>query len=161
MNLARLKANPSSLPGLLHPQSSPGHRWKPHASSSQVKDLQLVLDSFPTTHIQSMSKSHQICLQNICRVPPLLVLCSCLCPWHRALPPGLLYRLGHCITVYLSTFTCFCSPHSSQHHHAAAKLLQLCLTLCDPIDGSPPGSPVPGILQARTLEWAVISFSNA
>ena len=43
----------------------------------------------------------------------------------------------------------------------AAKSLQLCLTLCDPIDGSPPGSSVPGILQARTLEWAAISFSNA
>jgi len=41
------------------------------------------------------------------------------------------------------------------------KLLQLCLTLCDPIDGSPPGSPVPGVLQARTLEWVTISFSNA
>ena len=44
---------------------------------------------------------------------------------------------------------------------AAAKLLQPCLTLCDPIAGSPPGSPVPGILQARTLEWVAISFSNA
>ena len=44
---------------------------------------------------------------------------------------------------------------------AAAKSLQLCLTLCDPIDGSPPGSPVPGILQARTLEWVAIAFSNA
>ena len=44
---------------------------------------------------------------------------------------------------------------------AAAKSLQSCLTLCDPIDGSPPGSPVLGILQARTLEWAAISFSNA
>ena len=44
---------------------------------------------------------------------------------------------------------------------AAAKSLQLCLTLCDPIDGSPPGSPIPGILQARTLEWVAISFSNA
>ena len=42
-----------------------------------------------------------------------------------------------------------------------AKSLQSCPTLCDPIDGSPPGSPVPGILQARTLEWAAISFSNA
>ena len=42
---------------------------------------------------------------------------------------------------------------------AAAEPLQLCLTLCDPIDGSPPGSPVPGILQARTLEWVAISFS--
>ena len=45
--------------------------------------------------------------------------------------------------------------------HAAAKLLQSCPTLCDPIDGSPPGSPVPGILQARTLEWVAISSSNA
>ena len=46
-------------------------------------------------------------------------------------------------------------------HAAAAKSLQSCLTLCDPIDGSPPGSPVPGILQARTLVWVAISFSNA
>ena len=44
---------------------------------------------------------------------------------------------------------------------AAAKSLQSCPTLCDPTDGSPPGSPVPGILQARTLEWIAISFSNA
>ena len=44
---------------------------------------------------------------------------------------------------------------------AAAKSLQSCLTLCDPIVGSPPGSPIPGILQARTLEWVAISFSNA
>ena len=44
---------------------------------------------------------------------------------------------------------------------AAAESLQSCPTLCNPIDGSPPGSPVPGILQARTLEWVAISFSNA
>ena len=44
---------------------------------------------------------------------------------------------------------------------AAAKSLQLCPTLCDPIDGSPPSYPIPGILQARTLEWVAISFSNA
>ena len=44
---------------------------------------------------------------------------------------------------------------------AAAKSLQSCPTLCDPIDGSPPGSSVPGILQARTLEWVAISFSSA
>ena len=44
---------------------------------------------------------------------------------------------------------------------AAATSLQSCPTLCDPIDGSPPGSPIPGILQARTLEWVAISFSNA
>ena len=50
---------------------------------------------------------------------------------------------------------------SSYHAAAAAKSLQSCPTLCDPIDGSPPGSPIPGILQARTLEWIAISFSNA
>ena len=44
---------------------------------------------------------------------------------------------------------------------AATKSLQSCLTLCDPIDGSPPDSPVPAILQARTLEWVAISFSGA
>ena len=49
----------------------------------------------------------------------------------------------------------------SESAAAAAKSLQSCLSLCDPIDGSPPGSPVPGILQARTLEWVAISFSNA
>ena len=44
---------------------------------------------------------------------------------------------------------------------AAAKSLQSCLTLCDPIDGSPPGSPIPGILRERILQWVAISFSNA
>ena len=58
------------------------------------------------------------------------------------------------------------TPGLPVHHQlpaaaAAAKLLQLFLTLCDPIDGRPRGSPVPGILQARTLEWVAISFSNA
>jgi len=44
---------------------------------------------------------------------------------------------------------------------AAVESLQSCPTLCDPIDGNPPGSPIPGILEARTLEWVTISFSNA
>ena len=56
------------------------------------------------------------------------------------------------------------APNPSQHQSlaaaAAAKSLQSCPTLCDPIDGSPSGSPVPGILQARTLEWVVIPFSE-
>ena len=52
-------------------------------------------------------------------------------------------------------------PSQRGHTAAAAKSLQWCPTLFDPIDGSPPGSPVPGILQARTLEWVAISFSNA
>ena len=46
------------------------------------------------------------------------------------------------------------------HMTSLAKLLQLCPTLCNPIDGSPPGFPIPGILQARTMEWVAISFSN-
>ena len=52
-------------------------------------------------------------------------------------------------------------PHSAAAAAAAAKLHQSCPTLCNPIDGSPPGSSVPGILWARTLEWVAISFSNA
>ena len=52
-------------------------------------------------------------------------------------------------------------PAAAAAAAAAAKSLQSCLTLCDPIDGSPPGTPVPGILQARTLELVAISFSNA
>ena len=56
---------------------------------------------------------------------------------------------------------CRASCNTPGFYSAAAKSLQSCLTLCDPIDGSPPGSPVPGILQARTLEWVAISFSNA
>ena len=51
--------------------------------------------------------------------------------------------------------------HSDNPTAAAAKSLQSCPTLCDPIDGSPPGSAVPRILQARTLEWGAIAFSNA
>ena len=68
-----------------------------------------------------------------------------------------------CSQIYLSSIW---SRMNSKHSQifvaaAAAKSLQSCPTLCDPIDGSPPGSPVLGILQARTLEWVAISFSNA
>ena len=49
----------------------------------------------------------------------------------------------------------------NNNNNAIAKSLQSCPTVCDPMDGSPLGSPVPGILQARTLEWVAISFSNA
>ena len=55
----------------------------------------------------------------------------------------------------------WCSHYGKQYAAAAAKSLHLCPTLCDPVDGSPPGSPLPGILQARILEWVAISFSNA
>ena len=55
----------------------------------------------------------------------------------------------------------FYKSRYTEYAAAAAKLLQLYPTLCDPIDGSPPSSPAPGILQARPLEWVAISFSNA
>ena len=63
----------------------------------------------------------------------------------------------------VTTLTLLYSPsaHLPPAAAAAANSIQLCPTLCDPIDGCPPGSPVPGILQARTLEWVAISFSNA
>ena len=60
-------------------------------------------------------------------------------------------------TGWRDSFFWFAGPAAA----AAARLLQSCPTLCDPRDGSPPGSPVPGILQARTLEWVATSFSNA
>ena len=63
------------------------------------------------------------------------------------------YILLHYIYIYM--YFCVCKPS------AAAKSLQSCPTLCDSIDGSSPGSPIPGILQARTLEWVAISFSNS
>ena len=69
----------------------------------------------------------------------------------------------HWLTQWQNIFSDISGRKITEGHYAAAaaKLLQSCPTLCDPVDGSPPGSPVPGILQARTLEWVAISFSNA
>ena len=64
-----------------------------------------------------------------------------------------------CIYINMVEYSVFQTP--THDVVVVVKSLQPCPTLCDPIDGSPPGSPVPGILQARTLEWAAISFSNA
>ena len=64
-------------------------------------------------------------------------------------------------TIISSWHLCIINTFSRYYAAAAAKSLQSCPTLCDPIDGSPPGSAVPGILQARTLEWVAISFSSA
>ena len=68
-----------------------------------------------------------------------------------------------CITVYNNHMKNIFQYQMAQFNTAAAAAtsLQSCPTLCNPIDGSLPGSPVPGILQARTLEWVAISFSNA
>ena len=74
--------------------------------------------------------------------------------------------LSYRFTVYRTAFTDECDDtlmcdSNRKDTAAAAKSLQSCPTLCDPIDGSPPGSPFPGILQARSLEWVAISFSSA
>ena len=68
-------------------------------------------------------------------------------------------RRGPVLIVAVEDSTRACGLY--QRVAATVKPLQSCPTLCDPIDGSPPGSPIPGILQARTLEWVAISFSSA
>ena len=67
----------------------------------------------------------------------------------------------HCQSILKTRCILVDSAAAAAAAAAAAKSRQSCPTLCDPIDGSPPGSAVPGILQARTLEWVAISFSNA
>ena len=71
------------------------------------------------------------------------------------------FSLGTFLAMTTSNIVQLPFPPSGTLIRAAAKSLQSCLTLCNPIDGSPPGSPIPWILQARTLEWVAISFSNA
>ena len=70
--------------------------------------------------------------------------------WMSSLEKCLCSSLAHFLLFIFLVLSC-----------TAAKLPQSCPTLCDPTDGSPPGSPVPGLLQARTLEWVAISFSSA
>ena len=91
-------------------------------------------------------------------------LCSFMLTCKLAQTFPALRQLLFTLCPFLVVFSFLHSQVSQSYNEcsaAAAKSLQSCPTLCDPIDGSPPGSPVPGILQARTLEWAAISFSNA
>ena len=112
------------------------------------------------------------CLQSIAScLAVLLPLPSPTCTVHSTKPsseswqfPSPHGQVGTFIFPQVQPFSChLCSLHShgGPYAAAAAKPLQSCPTLCDPIGDSPPGSPVPGILQARTLEWVAISFSNA
>ena len=97
---------------------------------------------------------------------------TCLWPHSRSVIKLGFYLKQYSFRVHLLTNILFCISRLKRIHTAAtwmdlevaaaaAKSLQSCPTLCHPIDGCPPGSPVPGILQARTLEWVAISFSNA
>ena len=99
--------------------------------------------------------------------PGTVVLQAPLCPWDS---PGKNTGVGCCFLLQgifptqesnLGLLHCRQILYQLSYAAAAAKLLQSCPTLCDPIDGSPPGSSLHGILQARTLEWVAISFSNA
>ena len=74
--------------------------------------------------------------------------------------PSFSYAFPHFSDYQLFESALWNSGNVKEAAAAAAASLQSCPTLCDPIDGGPPGSPVPGILQARTLEWVAISFSN-
>ena len=95
-----------------------------------------------------MPDKYQFFLQYLCTWPVSLHFYHHQFSWYPTVIPLLILSM---------LFSSLVSPLSA----AAAKSLQLCPTLCHPIDGSPPGSSVPGILQARTLEWVAISFSNA
>ena len=90
--------------------------------------------------------------ENFGSLPHLLLWLPNLCGTCREVPPC--HQSALLMALHLL-------PDLPTAAAAAAKSLQSCLTLCNPIDGSPPGSPVPGILQERTLEWVAISFSNA
>ena len=94
----------------------------------------------------TICKLHACVLSHFIRIPFFVTL------WTEAHQAPLYIKWKSISRVWL-----FAAPMD----YAAAKLFQSCPTLCNPIDGSPPGSPVPGILQARTLEWVAISFSNA
>ena len=119
-------------------------------------------------------RCHMTCWQSIAREefpwPKKVTFTSCILKlfqvnqlnwdWRKDYTPLFKFKCVQSIT-WGSLISCYttCSPAAAAA--AAAESLQSCPTLCDPIDGSPPGSPVPGILQARTLEWVAISFSNA
>ena len=101
----------------------------------------------------------------------ILLLCNVKEPWHGIQTKTLLDTGIHVsqLNRVLSDHLLAYAPKSTLHSYllwlltlsaATAKSLQSCPSLCDPADGSPPGSPVPGILRARTLEWVAISFSN-
>ena len=110
------------------------HLWTPHSASSALGDCQSSLE------FSSLSWGQNILAINWAH----LIYFSSL-SYHAPTLPGI-----QNLKVYIVLFAT-----------AAAKSLQSCPTLCDAIDGSPPSSPIPGILQARTLEWVAISFSNA
>ena len=111
------------------------------AAKSQTRLIQLNTHTHTVQKVQQDESRYEPCL---CGNFPLVQWLGLVLSLPRARLPSLVREL-----------------RSFKQHATAAKSLQSCLTLCNPIDGSPPGSPIPGILQARTLEWVAISFSKA
>ena len=126
-------------------------------SQSGKEDLSFPKPSQRTSVAMSSSPLH---------LQPILLLSGCCLHWVKSLSTCwfLFYTI---VREAVSLLLCDSSPLNKKksvfyfQSSAAAKSFQSCPTLRDPIDGSPPGSPVPGILQARTLEWVATSFSNA
>ena len=120
------------------------------------------------THARAHTHTHAHTNVHTCGCPHGRAhVCTCACTYVCTRTHTCVCTRAHAATcAHMHTHTCIHTHvHAHTHTHgtiaAAAKLRQSCPTLCDPIDGSPPGSPVPGILQARTLEWVAISFSNS
>ena len=113
--------------------------------------LLLTILHFPISHLLSVqSVTLLACSLDARHCMPIVVLYYCM------------YFPRYCTVILrMFIFLCLFLMYYLCTATATAKSLQSCPTLCDPIDGSPPGSPVPGILQARTLEWVAISFSSA
>ena len=132
-------SSPPNSPTLQEPDKQSLHSFRTSAETFYSGML------FPDLKITSLSSMHSSPTEIIQTIASLT--CHSYPPWffindtHRLYPPG--------------------HWHHERQAAAAAKSLQSCPTLCDPIDSSLPGSAVPGILQARTLEWVAISFSNA
>ena len=102
-----------------------------------------------------MEELLMVCPKSLQRCPTLCNPMDCR-PSGSSVHGSLQARILECVAMSSSRGL----SHANGTAAAAANLLQSCPTLCDPIDGSPPGSPIPGILQARTLEWVAISFSR-
>ena len=140
-----------SQPGI-EPRSPAFGSWSlNHRSTREVPTSSLLIEP------------HLFCCPSL--TPTILLVTSDMRAWpdswrgHRACPASRQRKEKTALEVH--TWGLPCGPEKTQAAAAAAKSCQSCSTLCNPRDGSPPGSSVPGILQARTLEWVVISFSSA
>ena len=117
--------------------------------SSLLRDQNCIPDSLPLNYLETPRHSEGYKINNWNAKFSLENFVNLLCAQDCLPPPTLKWGPLNSVSNWMRV---------SMHAAAAAKSLQSCPTLCDPIDGSPPGPPVPGILQARTLEWVAISF---